>query len=393
MTPQDWRANVRRVLYWKFLSNLHFFAGVLVPFFTDWGGLKLQQVFWLQTWFVLWIFALEMPTGAFADRFGRRASLVCATLCLFGATAYYLTHRGLAHFLFAEFLWACACAFDSGADEALIYDSLKAGGQERAAKTALTRLEAAMILPIALAAPIGSLVAAHWGLRAPLALGLIPFALALPLALSLREAPREREEAGAGYWRTLLDGARYFAGHPVLLALAFDAVAIRALCVMMIWLYQPRLRELGMPLVWFGFVTAGMTLLQAALLLRVEGVERAFGGPRRCLAWTALIPGLAYLGLAAAPSPLLASALIVLVPGLGFPRAALIGSYMHKHIPSSQRATVMSAVGMARQITVAALYLVVGWGAERSLTWTFAGLGAAVLACAAVSAVEEGHLA
>src|ERR1700688_4554856 len=126
LTAADWRGNVRRVYAWKVLTSLIFFSGVLIPFFTQWGGIALHQVLWLQTWFMLWIVVLEVPTGAFADRFGRRASLLSANLYLSAAVAYYATHRGWRHSLVAEFLWACAAAFASGADEALAYDSLKA---------------------------------------------------------------------------------------------------------------------------------------------------------------------------------------------------------------------------------------------------------------------------
>jgi hypothetical protein len=38
------------------------------------------------------------------------------------------------------------------------------------------------------------------------------------------------------------------------------------------------------------------------------------------------------------------------------------------------------------------VYPLVGWAAEKSLTWTFAGLGASALACLAASSVEEAHL-
>lgn len=386
-----WRGNVRRVYLWKVLTSLHFFAGVLIPFFTQWGGITLRQVLWIQTWFMLWIVALEVPTGAFADRFGRCASLACATLCLVSAVAYYVTHHGLAHFLFAEFLWACAAAFSSGADQALAYDSLKAEGASGASKAALARLGTAEILAIAVAAPIGSLVAARWGLSAPLALSLIPFSIALPLALSLKDPPREHEER-VGYWETLTRGARYFLGHRVLRALTFDSVTIWCFSFMIIWLYQPRLQELGVPLIWFGFVTAAMTLFQSGILLRIEAVERFCGGPRRYLALSALIPGLAYLGLAFAPSPRLAAPLAVLIAGFGLSRTAVLSNYMHKHVDSSRRATVLSAAGMARQLLTASVYPLVGWAAEKSLTWTFAGLGAAVLACAAASSVEDAHL-
>jgi len=389
---EGWRANVRRVYAWKVLTSLHFFSGVLIPFFTQWGGITLQQVLWLQTWFMLWIVALEIPTGAFADRFGRRASLLCATLCLIAAVAYYVTHQGLGHFLVAEFLWACAAAFASGADEALAYDSMKAADAEGASKKALARLGTAEILAIAVAAPIGSLVASRWGLRAPLALGLIPFFIAIPVALSLREAPRGKTEARVGYWATLTGGARYFAAHPALRALAFDGVTIWALSFMTIWLYQPRLMELGVPLVFFGFVTAGATLFQSAVLLNVASFERFFGGPRRYLRWSAVIPGVGFLALAAARSPWLAAPLIVVVIGFGLSRSVLINNYMHKHVDSDRRATVLSAAGMSRQLFTAAVYPIVGWAAQKSLTWTFAALGAAVLACSAASGVEEAHL-
>jgi MFS family permease len=390
--PDVWRANVRRVYAWKVLTSLHFFAGVMIPFFMQWGGIALHQVLWLQTWFMLWIVALEIPTGAFADRFGRRASLLCATLCLVSAVAWYASHRGLANFFVAEFLWACAAAFASGADEALAYDSMKAADAEGASKKALARLGTAEILAISVAAPIGSLVASRYGLRAPLVLGLFPFIFAIPVALSLREPPRGKPEERAGYWATLTGGARYFAGHPVLRALAFDSITVWSLSFMTLWLYQPRLQELGVPLVYFGFFAAGATLFQAAVLLNVSAFERLFGGPRRYLLWSALIPGACYLGLAFARAPWLAAPLIVLIPGFGLSRSILINNYMHKHVDSSRRATVLSAASMVRQLFTAAVYPVIGWAAEKSLTWTFAGLGAAVLASAAASSVEEAHL-
>ncbi len=293
--------------------------------------------------------------------------------------------------MFAEFLWACAAAFSSGADEALAYDSLKAEGAAGTSKAALARLSTAEILAIAFAAPTGSYVAWRWGLSAPLALSLIPFTIALPVALSMIEPPREHEEK-RGYWETMARGTKYFLGHPILRALTFDSVTIWCFSFMIIWLYQPRLKELGVPLIWFGFVTTGMTLCQSFVLLRIESVERLLGGARRYLTLSALIPGLCYLALAFSPSPLLAVPMIVLISGLGLSRSAILNNYMHKHVDSARRATVLSAVGMTRQLFTASVYPIVGWAAEKSLTWTFAGLGAAALACLAASSVEEAHL-
>jgi predicted MFS family arabinose efflux permease len=293
--------------------------------------------------------------------------------------------------MFAEFLWACGSAFASGADESLAYDSLKAAGSADASKAALARLSTSQVVAIACAAPIGSYMGSRWGLSTPMALGLLPLLVALPVVLSLKEPPREREER-RGYWETLTRGGKYFLGHRIMRALAFDSVTIWCLSFMIVWLYQPRLKELDVPLVWFGFVTAGMTLFQTGVLLNIEKVERFFGGARRYLTVSALIPGLAYLALAFASSPRLAVPMIVLISGFGLSRSAVLNNYMHKHVDSARRATVLSAAGMARQLFTAAVYPLVGWAAEKSLTWTFAALGAAILACAAASSVEEAHL-
>ena len=390
--PAVWRANVRRMYLWRAITMMHFFAGVLVPFFTDWGGLTLTQLFLLQAWFFLWIFLLEVPTGAVADKFGRKASLFCANTCLLIATAIYATGKGLPRFLLAEFVWAASAALASGADEAMVYDSLKAAGDEAQSKQALARLASFDIGAIAVAAPIGSLVAARWGLRAPMALMLLPFSLGLLVCLSLKEPPTGEEEAKPGYREVLTSGVRYFASHKPLRALAFDSVTIWMLSFMTIWLFQPRLKELGVGVGIYGFITAAMTLSQIALMSNPERVERFFGGTRRYLTWSAVIPGLAFLTLPLATNPWAACALFIAIPAFGLSRSVIISNYMNKHISSAQRATVLSTVGMGRQLMGVLVLPTVGLLTKISLGWTFTALGAAILACAWASSVEEAHL-
>lgn len=393
MTSREaWRGNVRRMYLWRALTMMHFFAGVLVPFFTDWGGLTLPQLFLLQAWFFLWIFLLEVPTGAVADRFGRKASLLCANACLIAATAIYATGKGLPRYLLAELFWAASSALASGADEAMVYDSLKAAGDESLSQKTLSRLASFEIAAIAFAAPVGSLIGARWGLNAPMAFMLVPFVLGLLVCSTLREPPTGEEEAKPGYREVLTRGVRYFASHKPLRALAFDSVTIWMLSFMTVWLFQPRLKELGVGLGAYGFVTAAMTLSQIAVMSGSERVERLFGGTRRYLVWSAVIPGLAFLALPFATNPWAACALFVVIPAFGMSRSVLISNYMNKHVDSPRRATVLSTVGMGRQLMGVVVLPAVGLLTKLSLGWTFAALGAAILACAWASSVEEEHL-
>ena len=392
MKADVWRNNVKRMYVWRALTMMHFFAGALVPFFTDWGGLTLPQLFYLQAWFFLWIFLLEVPTGAVADKFGRKTSLVCANICLVIATALYATGKGLPRFLFTEFIWAISAALASGADEAMVYDSLKAAGEESRSKKALARLASFDIGAIAVAAPLGSLMAARWGVVFPTAAMLVPFGLGVLVALTLIEPPTEEEGPKPPYREVVSRGVRYFASHRALRALAFDSVTIWMLSFMTVWLFQPRLKELGVGVAAYGFVTTAMTLSQIAILSSPDRVERFFGGTRRYLIWSAVIPGLAYLALPFATSPLVACALFVLIPGFGLSRSVVISNYMNKHIDSAKRATVLSTVGMGRQLMGVIVLPTVGLLTTLSLGWTFAALGVVILLCAWASSVEEAHL-
>ncbi len=395
MTSADaWRANVRRMYAWRALTMMHFFAGSLVPFFTEWGGLTLSQLFLLQGWFFLWIFLLEVPTGAVADKYGRKTSLILASACLVTATAIYATGAGLVRFLIAEVIWAASAALASGADEAMVYDSLKAAGDEKDSKRALSRLATFDIGAIAVAAPLGSLMADRWGLRAPTFAMLAPFSLGLLAAFALREPPTgEAPEAKPGYREVLSRGVRYFRGHKALRALAFDSVTVWMLCFMTIWLFQPRLKELGVGVAAYGFVTAAMTLAQIAILNSGGRVERFFGGTRRYLVWSAVIPGLAFLALPFARHPLAAAALFVLITGFGLSRSVVISNYLNKHIDGPMRATVLSMVGMSRQLTGVVVLPLTGLLTKVSLGATFSVLGVLILICVWASSVEESHLA
>jgi MFS family permease len=163
-SPEEYRydRNIRRLYAVKMLSGLHFFGPVIVPFFTDWGGLTLSEVFNLNAWFMLCICLLEVPTGTVADYLGRKASLAIG--CFLGgiACAIYASAPHLAVFVLGEFVFAASFALQSGADDALAYESLKRAGRETSAPRILPRMEAFKLAGINAAALTGGFIAA-WG--------------------------------------------------------------------------------------------------------------------------------------------------------------------------------------------------------------------------------------
>ncbi len=80
---QAYRRNITKAYIFKFLTMFHLIAGVIIPLFTVWGGIKFSQVMILHAFYMLTIFIFEVPTGAIADRFGRKTSLKTKTMTQF----------------------------------------------------------------------------------------------------------------------------------------------------------------------------------------------------------------------------------------------------------------------------------------------------------------------
>lgn len=386
------RSNIRKIYAFKFFMSLHFIGGVLIPFFTDWGGIRFFQVMVLQAFFVFSIFLLEVPTGAVADHLGRKVSLILAAVTNGIAVLVYASTPSFSVFLVGEFLWATSFALVSGADEAFLYDSLKQMNEEDRSKKTLARFRSFELSAFMVAAPIGSAIASFVGLRQTMLFMSVPFLLAFLLAFTFEEPAYAGSKEARSYLETLIGGLRYFREHRVLRILAFDTVSISTLTFLIIWTYQPYLKEVGISLVYFGFVHAGMTGMQIAVMNNFGRLERAFGSRRGYLVWSALIAGGAFILLAIIPKAVVTVPLLLVIAGFGMSRRVLFENYMNKHIESSVRATVISAVSMVATLAMGLMYLALGLLVEWSLRGTLIAIGAAIIVCALLARTKEEYL-
>ena len=86
--------------------------------------LSLADVLRLEAIYYLAVVLLEVPSGYFSDRIGRRATLLLAAVAFVAAYAGFILAEGFFMFAVAQVLLATGMACRSGTDSAFLYDSL-----------------------------------------------------------------------------------------------------------------------------------------------------------------------------------------------------------------------------------------------------------------------------
>jgi predicted MFS family arabinose efflux permease len=144
------------------------------------------------------VFLLEVPTGWAADRLGHRASLIAgSSLQVLGMLACWFG-RSIPELVMASLFVACGDAFRSGADQALLYRTCLALGQENRFQGIESLTRAAGLLALVVLLLGGVVIGARWGFAAGWAAEVGLSLVGLAIAWTMVEPPREVEGNDGG---------------------------------------------------------------------------------------------------------------------------------------------------------------------------------------------------
>lgn len=107
-----------------FLKNLRFFEPFLILFFTE-KGISFSQIGVLYAIKFIVREVFEIPSGIFADIFGRRGSMVFSYSCYICSFLVYYFSANYYILIIATFLFGLGDAFRTGTHKAMIFQYLK----------------------------------------------------------------------------------------------------------------------------------------------------------------------------------------------------------------------------------------------------------------------------
>ena len=139
-----------------FLNSLWFFEGVWYFFMGKFASYETIGIV-LSASTLVWILA-EIPSGVFADRFGRKQSIIVGNILVVLGSIFYVTAHVYWFIAVGLLISAVGRAFISGSFEALIYDDLLAQNAESKYDKIVARGLQLTIIAFAMGPAIGGLL-------------------------------------------------------------------------------------------------------------------------------------------------------------------------------------------------------------------------------------------
>jgi predicted MFS family arabinose efflux permease len=377
--------NIRLFYLFRFLRYAQVWLPVWVVFLTVEQGFTLAQVTFADGLFFVALTTLEVPTGAVADRWGRSRSVALGCSILALALVAFAFTTSFTILMVSFLLWAVADALTSGADLALLYDSLKALGREREYVKHAGRGQAAGRMGAALATLVGAPIAVLTSIQVTIFAGAALCAIAALASLAMVEAPyRSDPDRTSRYLSTIHHGIRAAWQDAALRWFVLLGAVLGGTFGAITYFVQPFLLDRGvavgpvfslLQVPPYVFAAVGAVALAPVLHRRGE----------RAVAASMLMLGvLAYAGLATVPS-LAAFAFVPVVATLHALVVPLTTGYVNRRVPSDQRATILSVESLSRGLFIAPLAPVTGAVADaRGVEAAFGTLGLALLGAGVV---------
>lgn len=373
--------NVRLLNVFNFLTEFNPVITIWVVYLTDFREISLFQVGVMEAFFWAVKLVLEVPSGAFADRYGRKlCNVVGVSVEGFGILAFAVAGNFWL-LLFSYVLWSGGLAFRSGNNEAYLYDALAVDDRQAEFGDRVGVFRALGIVAFSISGIIGGVLASTVNLQVGVLSGVSGYIAAGVVLAMMQEPPRSsvtgtpssfRETLGTALTALRADRAlRWMIALEIALMSTFPAHFMLA---------QPFLGEHHVSLALFGVFEVPTRLLGAGGLLLAGRWMRYAGLSRGLLLSISLaVSGLLVLAGVDHVSAFAGFGMIQLGTGLAFPA---ISAYINDRTESHVRATILSVAPLGSSLAYVLVAPLAGVAGDTSLRLAF-GLTAIVIALAA----------
>ena len=336
------------------------FMPIVVLFYED-NGLGMADVLLLKGIYSVAIVLFEIPSGYFADVWGRKSTMIIGSILGTLGFVTYSFSAGFMGFLAAELMLGIGQSFISGSDSALLYDSLLHEKREKE----YVKLEGRVISVGNFAETIAAIAGgflAEISLRTPFVAQIFIAAIAIPAAITLMEPGGEHKRKGT-FSEIMQIVKSSLITDKLLKRTIFFSSIIGTSTLTFAWFIQPYLEELGLSPSRIGFVWSALNLTVALVTLKAYQIEKALGKTNTIIAIGILISaGYIAVGVIDSVWAIAFMFMFYMVRGVATP---VLKDYINQITTSDVRATVLSVRSFIIRFLFALIGPFLGWYSDK----------------------------
>ena len=358
MKNRNLSSNIWKIYFIKAVKSGMFSIPIIVLFFKE-NGLSMQEIFLLQALFSVAVIALEVPTGHFADRFSRKASiLIGGIVATIGYVIYSLSYSFWG-FLSAEIILGVGLCFVSGADSAMLYDTLLERGEESEYKKVEGKNGSIGMISEGVTSFIGGFLALV-SLRFPLYWDAGLTFMMVTLALLLIEPKRQTIKSTESHIGNMFRLIKFSLNdHKEIKWLIIYSAVVSASTLTMVWFIQVYWVATDVSLKFFGVLWAILQFASAFFSWYAYGIEKYLGRKKALIALI-VFPVAGYFLLSS--FMFIWSGIFMLLfyitRGINNP---VISDYINGLVTSDVRATILSVKNLVGRLIFSIVGPFVGW--------------------------------
>ncbi|MBF4693220.1 MFS transporter [Fusibacter ferrireducens] len=371
--------NIHKYILYSVFSNLLILGPILTIFFLA-KGLNFTQIFTIGAVNSLFVVLFEVPTGAVADKYSRKLSIIIGCIMWIISLFIYIYAQNFATFIIAEIIFSIGMTFKSGAEMAILYDSLKLEDREHEFQTIVGKGRSYFLY----ASAIGSLVAGFvysYNIYLPFMISIGFIFISLVIAILFKE-PKLHEfkvHSEIKYTQVIKNSAGLILNNRKVLNVVLFSTVTFIFMRMAYSFYQPHMQASGVDVKYFGLIFFAFNIVAGFSAKRIDFFIKKTK-PYSMLSVGGLV-AISYLLLGLFPVLISFSFIFLqqITRGLGNP---VFSKYINKNIPSEYRATVISFNSLIGNVGVIILQPLFGYLIDKySVFLVEMGIGVLMIIC------------
>jgi MFS family permease len=354
------------------LTWSRFFLPVLALFYIA-NNVSIEQFGIIFGVFSLTIALLQIPTGVFADFFGRKNTLILSRLCYLTEILIFCFFSGFWPFLIAKIISGIGVSLGSGTNEALLYETLKKTDRLKEHRKIFGNLQAISNIFMAVVFIIGAYL---FSINPKLpAYASLPFIiLAIILTFFLEEAYEVKKHVS--FKKTMkhfADGTKLFFSNKEFILITLFSVPSIIIFNIVTSLSSAYFEQILIPISLIGLVSCIGSLIYAYSAKKEHILEDKIGSKN--MIYLIVSVNALSLFLMCFMFPYIGALVYIIIPGISGFGSVFINHYMNIRVSEDHRATMLSIRSMFDNFGVFLIFPIAGKLAESSLSYTFVFLG------------------